>query len=65
MDHLSVEAREVNVSWVMGGAFYLVALTAGQGEPEADFDYPIPGRRGGTINTRYEGRLKGASEDTK
>ncbi len=60
--YLPVEAREVSVSWIMNGAFYLIALTVGEGEPEADFDYPIPGRRGGTINTRYNGRLKGASK---
>ena len=62
---LPVEARDVNVCWVMGGGFYLVDLTVGEGEPQANFDYPIPGQRGGTINTRYNGRLEGVTEDTK
>lgn len=65
INYLPIEAREMNVQWVMGGAFYLVSLTVGEGEPKADFDYPIPGHRGGTINTRYNGRLEGVSEATK
>ncbi len=62
---LPVEAREVTVRWVMGGAFYLVDMTVGEGEPHADFDYKIPGVRGGTLNTRYYGKLEGVTQETK
>jgi SAM-dependent methyltransferase len=62
---LPVEARDVTVRWVMGGGFYLVDLTVGEGEPHADFDYQIPGVRGGTLNTRYYGKLEGVTPETK
>jgi len=62
---LPVEARDVTVRWVMGGGFYLVDMTVGEGEPRADFDYPIPGVRGGTLNTRYYGKLEGVTPETK
>lgn len=62
---LPVEARDVAVRWVMGGSFYLVEATVGEGEPAANFDYPIPGLRGGTLNTRYYGKLEGITPETK
>lgn len=62
---LPVEARDVTVRWVMGGGFYLVDMTVGEGEPHADFDYQIPGVRGGTLNTRYYGKLEGVTAETK
>lgn len=62
---LPVEARDVTVRWVMGGGFYLVDMTVGEGEPNADFDYKIPGIRGGTLNTRYYGKLEGVTPETK
>lgn len=62
---MPVEARNVNVSWVIGGTFYLVDFTVGVGEPEANFDYFIPGVRGGTYRTRYEGQLEGVTPEIK
>lgn len=62
---LPVEARNVGARWVMGGAFYLVDATVGEGEPAANFNYLIPGLRGGTLNTRYYGELEGVTPETK
>lgn len=62
---LPVEARDVVVRWVLGGGFYLIDFTVGENEPKADFNYPIPGKRGGTLSTRYYGKLEGVSQDTK
>jgi SAM-dependent methyltransferase len=62
---LPVEARDVSVRWVMGGGFYLVDMTVGEGEPPANFDFKIPGVRGGTLNTRYYGKLEGVTQETK
>jgi hypothetical protein len=62
---LPVEARDVAVRWVLGGGFYLVDFSVGEGEPKANFDYPIPGKRGGTLATRYYGKLEGVSPATK
>ena len=65
LDLIPVEARDVTVHWVMGGGFYLVDMTVGEGEPPADFDYRIPGARGGTLNTRFFGKLEGVTPETK
>ena len=35
----------------------------GEGAPSADFDFIIPGARGGTHRTRYYGNLEGLSEE--
>jgi ubiquinone/menaquinone biosynthesis C-methylase UbiE len=63
-DKLPVEARDVVVRWVVGGVYYLIEFTVGEGEPKADFDLPIPGRRGGTLRTRYYGKLEGVKSGT-
>ena len=36
-----------------------------KGEPKANYDFNIPGERGGTLRTRYEGKLEGVSPCTK
>ena len=60
-----IEARNVHVRWIIGGTFYLIDFTVGEGEPPADFDFPIPGPRGGTRRTRYQGQLEGVQPETK
>lgn len=62
---IPVEAREVKVQWLIGGVYYLVSFTVGSGEPKGNFDIPIPGKRGGTLKTRYYGKLEGVSEKLK
>lgn len=61
---IPVEAREVVVRWVVGGVYYLIEFVVGEGEPKADFDLPIPGQRGGTLRTRYYGKLEGVTPET-
>jgi hypothetical protein len=63
-EQIPVEARDVVVRWVVGGVYYLIEFTVGEGEPKADFDFPIPGRRGGTLRTRYYGKLEGVTPET-
>ncbi len=63
LDHLPATARDVNLSWVLGGVFYVIDFVVGEGEPKADLDFPIPGPRGGTHRTRYYGHLEGVSEE--
>jgi ubiquinone/menaquinone biosynthesis C-methylase UbiE len=62
---IPVEARKVNVQWVIGGVFYLIDFEVGDGEPTGDFDYEIEGFRGGTLRTRLEGELEGVTKETK
>lgn len=65
LEHLPIEARNVHLRWIIGGTFYLIDFTVGEGEPFADFDFVIPGPRGGTRRTRYYGQLEGVSIETK
>jgi ubiquinone/menaquinone biosynthesis C-methylase UbiE len=65
LEQMPVEARNVSLRWVIGGVFYLIAFTVGEGEPTADFDFEIPGPRGGTYRTRYLGQMEGVTPDTK
>lgn len=60
-----VEARDVEFNWILNGAGFCVSFTIGEGEPDANFDYQIPGVRGGTLRTRYYGRLEGVAPETK
>jgi len=60
-----VEARSLNINWILSGAGFVIDFTVGQGEPSANFDYEIPGPRGGTHKTRFYGQLEGVTEQTK
>ena len=62
---LPIEARNVKCEWVIGGVFYLIEFEVGEGEPFANFDFDIPGARGGTHRTRMYGQLEGIKLSTK
>ena len=65
LEHLPIEAREVRLRWIIGGTFFLLDFSIGQGEPHADIDFPIPGPRGGTHRSRFHGQLDGVTPETK
>jgi ubiquinone/menaquinone biosynthesis C-methylase UbiE len=65
LEEMPVEAREVCLRWIIGGVFYLIDFRVGEGEPHANFDFEIPGPRGGTYRTRYEGQLEGVTKEAK
>lgn len=65
LDKLPVEARKTRLEWIIGGVFYVVDFVVGEGEPTADFDFPIPGARGGTHRTRFCGQLEGVTPEAK
>jgi len=65
LKYLPVEARDVCLRWVIGGTFFLIEFTVGEGEPDANFDFDIPGARGGTHRTRLEGQLEGVTPEAK
>jgi ubiquinone/menaquinone biosynthesis C-methylase UbiE len=60
---LPVEARNVSLQWVVGGVYYLIEFEVGVGEPQADFDLEIPGKRGGSLRSRYYGKLEGVTPE--
>ena len=65
LEIIPVEARDVAVQWLIGGVYYLISFSVGEGAPQGNFDIPIPGKRGGTLRTRYYGRLEGVSKQVK
>jgi ubiquinone/menaquinone biosynthesis C-methylase UbiE len=65
LKEMPIEARNVCLRWVIGGVFYLIDFVVGEGEPGADFDFEIPGPKGGTYRTRYLGQLEGVTQETK
>ena len=65
LEFMHVSARNVSIKYIIGGVFYFISYTIGSGEPYADFDFEIPGLRGGTHRTRYYGHLEGVKEETK
>jgi ubiquinone/menaquinone biosynthesis C-methylase UbiE len=65
LDKLPVEARKTRLEWIIGGVFYVFDFVVGEGEPTADFDFPIPGVRGGTHRSRYFGQLEGVTPEAK
>jgi ubiquinone/menaquinone biosynthesis C-methylase UbiE len=62
---IPIEARNLNITWILSGAGFVVDFIVGEGEPIANFNYEIPGPRGGTHNTRYYGKLEGVTPQTK
>ena len=65
LEQMPVEARQVCVRWIIGGVFYVIDFRVGNGAPEGNFDYPIPGPRGGTLRSRYLGQLEGVTPEAK
>ena len=62
---LPENARDVTVRWVLGGCFYLIDFKVGDGPPPVDLDLPHKGWRGGTLRTRYYGRLEGVTPEAR
>lgn len=62
---LPIVARDAACRWIMGGAFYLIDFTVGEGEPPLDIDVEFPGWRGGSHRTRYFGRLDGVDPNLR
>jgi ubiquinone/menaquinone biosynthesis C-methylase UbiE len=62
---IPVEARDFRLRYVLGGVFYLIDFRVGEGEPSGNFDFLIPGVRGGTLRTRYYGQLEGVTPVAK
>ena len=58
-------AVDVTIEWIMKGSFYVLDFTVGEEIPDANYSVPIPGPRGGTLLSRYYGKLEGVSPETK
>lgn len=65
LECLPHNARQVTLRWVLGGCFYLIDFQVGDGPPPVDLDLPHKGWRGGTMRTRYYGRLEGVTPEVR
>jgi ubiquinone/menaquinone biosynthesis C-methylase UbiE len=65
LDCLPQNARDVTVRWLVGNAYYVIDFRVGDGPPRVDTDLTIPGKRGGTHETRYRGTLEGVTPEAK
>lgn len=62
---LSPTARDVNLSWEVGYCFYVIEYTASKNPLTLNADVLHLGRRGGTMRTRYFGKLEGVDPELK
>ncbi|MEO8500516.1 MAG: acyl-CoA dehydrogenase family protein [Vicinamibacteria bacterium] len=58
-------AADVSVRWVIGNCFYLISFTKADSVPALNLDLPHQGWRGGSLRSRYFGRLEGVSDEAK
>lgn len=65
LESLPEGAREVALRWVLGGCFYVIDFRVADGPPPVNLDLPHKGWRGGTLRSRYFGRLEGVSPEAK
>ena len=65
LDLLPQEVRNVHLNWEVGETFWVLYFEIGRGQPSGFFDIPIPGKRGGTLNSRFYGKVEGVSRETR
>ena len=65
LEKLPVGARDVSLRYIIGNSFYVMRFSVGDGPPDIDLDVPHKGSRGGTMRTRYFGRLEGVSPEAR
>jgi SAM-dependent methyltransferase len=65
MQLLPHNALDIELTYVLGNCFYLIAFSPSEGYPKMNIDLPHKGIRGGTARTRYFGQLEGVTEKTK
>jgi SAM-dependent methyltransferase len=65
IDLLPQNASRVNVTWLLENCFYFINYFKDDKFPTVDIDVKHQGKRGGTIRTRYYGKLEGVSPEAK
>jgi ubiquinone/menaquinone biosynthesis C-methylase UbiE len=56
---LPATARDVKLSWELSNCFYIIEFRASNEPLPVNIDIPHLGKRGGTIRSRYFGRMEG------
>lgn len=65
MNWLPHNATNIELTYVLGNCFYLIAFTPSSGYPQMNLDVEHKGLRGGSARTRYFGQVEGVTEKTK
>jgi SAM-dependent methyltransferase len=58
-------ATDVQLEYIMMGAFYVIEFRVAAAPPQPDYHMQIPSARGGSHWTRYYGQLEGVSDEAK
>jgi ubiquinone/menaquinone biosynthesis C-methylase UbiE len=62
---LPTNALDIELKFLLGNCFYLLAFTPSDGFPKMNIDVVHKGLRGGSARTRYFGKIEGVSEPSK
>lgn len=65
LQSLPTTATEVQMEYIMMGAFYVIEFRVAASPPQPDYHMQIPSARGGSHWTRYYGQLEGVSDEAK
>jgi ubiquinone/menaquinone biosynthesis C-methylase UbiE len=65
LEFLPTKIHDVELSWAVGETFWVLSFKIADKEPTGNFDIPIPGKKGGTLRTRYEGNVQGVTSTTR
>lgn len=65
LEILPYEARNVCLNWILNGIIFILKFEVDKNPLNYNYDLLIPGKRGGTINSRFYGHLGSVSPETK
>lgn len=65
LESLPTTAIDVQLEYIMMGAFYVIEFRVAEASPVPDYHMQIPSARGGSHWTRYHGQLEGVSDEAK
>jgi SAM-dependent methyltransferase len=65
LESLPTTATDVQLEYIMMGAFYVIEFRVAEASPVPDYHMQIPSARGGSHWTRYHGQLEGVSDEAK
>lgn len=65
LSSLPETARNVHVSWELSNCFYVIDFEASDVSLDINIDVPHVGLRGGSIRTRYYGKLEGITPELR
>ena len=65
LKYLPENSEDVNLSWEIGKCFYIITYKKGKNSPKLNLDLKHDSLRGGSLKTRYYGKLEGIDPKLK